>query len=70
MSILIDQVTPHTPAARAGIQAGDRLVSVNGNLIRDVLDYRFYMIDTSLTVEVERESKSHFYHIQSAPGIL
>ena len=25
MSILIDSVTPHTPAAKAGIQAGDRL---------------------------------------------
>ena len=32
MSILIDSVTPHTPAAKAGILAGDRLVAVNGNL--------------------------------------
>ena len=47
MSILIDSVTPHTPAAKAGIRDGDRLVAVNGNLIHDVLDYRFYMIDTS-----------------------
>ena len=52
MSILIDSVTPHTPAAKAGILAGDRLVAVNGNLIHDVLDYRFYMIDTALTVDV------------------
>ena len=51
-------VTPHTPAAKAGIRAGDRLVAVNGSLIHDVLDYRFYMIDTSLTVEVERNSSS------------
>ena len=57
MSILIDLVTPRTPAAKAGIRPGDRLVSVNGNLIHDVLDYRFYMIDTSLSVTVEREGK-------------
>ena len=41
MSILIDLVTPRTPAAKAGIHPGDRLVSVNGNPIHDVLDYRF-----------------------------
>ena len=38
MSIAIESVTPHTPAARAGIRAGDRLLSINGNVIRDVLD--------------------------------
>ena len=64
MSILIDSVTPHTPAAKAGIRAGDRLVAVNGNLIHDVLDYRFYMIDTALTVEVERDSKPLTFHIK------
>lgn len=64
MSILIDSVTPHTPAAKAGIRAGDRLVAVNGNLIHDVLDYRFYMIDTVLTVEVERDSKPLTFHIK------
>ena len=64
MSILIDSVTPHTPAAKAGILAGDRLVAVNGNLIHDVLDYRFYMIDTALTVEVERDSKPLTFHIK------
>ena len=36
MSILIDSVTPHPPAAKAGIQAGDRLVAVNGNLMFNV----------------------------------
>ena len=64
MSILIDSVTPHTPAAKAGIRAGDHLVAVNGNLIHDVLDYRFYMIDTALTVEVERDSKPLTFHIK------
>ena len=64
MSILIDLVTPRTPAAKAGIRPGDRLVSVNGNLIHDVLDYRFYMIDTSLSVTVEREGKPLTFQIK------
>ncbi len=31
------------------------LVSVSGNKIRDVLDYRFYIIEKKLTIEVERD---------------
>ena len=66
MPVLIDSVTPHTPAAKAGIHAGDRLLTINGNVIRDVLDYRFYMIDTTLTVEVERKDKLLSFHIKKA----
>ena len=66
MPVLIDSVTPHTPAAKAGIHAGDRLLTINGNVIRDVLDYRFYMIDTALTVEVERKDKLLSFHIKKA----
>lgn len=57
MSILIQSVEPQSAAAKAGLRAGDALVSLNGNAIRDVLDYRFYMIDTALTVEVLRDGK-------------
>ena len=33
MSILIDLVTPRTPAAKAGMQAGDIIVDVNDTVI-------------------------------------
>lgn len=52
------------PPPKPASWPGDRLVAVNGNLIHDVLDYRFYMIDTALTVEVERAGKPHFFHIK------
>ena len=64
MPIAIESVTPHTPAARAGIRAGDRLLSINGNVIRDVLDYRFYMIDTHLSVEVLRGEETLRFSIR------
>ena len=64
MSIAIESVTPHTPAARAGLRAGDRLLSINGNVIRDVLDYRFYMIDTRLSVEVLRGEETLRFSIR------
>ena len=38
----ITDVLPRSRAARAGLCAGDVLVSLNGHEIHDVLDYRFY----------------------------
>ncbi len=43
-------------AARAGVQPGDILVSVNGHEIRDVLDYRFYLADSQLSLVIHREA--------------
>ena len=50
--IVITEVSPSSPAARYGIRPGDRLVSLNGHLIADVLDYRFYMMEKLLKVEL------------------
>ena len=35
---------------------GDRLVSINGKEIEDVLDYKYFCYDTRLTVELEDEN--------------
>lgn len=53
--VKITYVEPRSRAERAGIRAGDRLLSIGGNEIEDVLDYRFYLADTLLTMECERE---------------
>lgn len=44
---------------KAGIQAGDILVSINGNEIRDVLDYRFYLTEKSVTLALLRDGKEY-----------
>ena len=43
--VKITAVEPHSKADAVGIEAGDVLVSVNGNDIHDVLDYRFYLTE-------------------------
>ena len=43
MAVKITSVEPGSPARRARIHKGDTLISINGNPITDVLDYRFYM---------------------------
>ena len=42
---------------KAGIKAGDKLVSVNGCEINDVLDYRFYITEKKLELVIERNGE-------------
>jgi len=43
MAVVISDVLPGSPAGEKGIEAGEKLVTVNGRPIYDVLDYRFYI---------------------------
>lgn len=52
MAFTIKEVDKGSPAMKAGIRSGDRIVSINGNEIKDVLDYRFYMTDSRLDIRV------------------
>lgn len=52
MSFVISSVEKNSPAEKAGILPGESIVSINGNVIKDVLDYRFYMIDSSIKIEI------------------
>ncbi|MBR2405996.1 MAG: DUF512 domain-containing protein [Clostridia bacterium] len=55
MAVTITGVVPGSPAAKKRIHSGDRLLSVNGQPIVDVLDYRFYEVEERLTLEVETQ---------------
>ena len=52
MSVLIKSVAHRSYAYRAGIKDGEYLLSINGNDIVDVLDYRFYQFYSSLELKV------------------
>lgn len=56
-------VLPRSIAAKAGIHGGDVLVSINQNEIRDVLDYRFYLTDTNVSVTLMRGAEPYTVHI-------
>lgn len=53
----ITSVDKHSYAEKAGIRAGDKLVSVNGYEIHDVLDYRFYITEKKLALVIERDGE-------------
>lgn len=48
MAITIMSVTPDSPAEKAGVKAGESLVSINGNEIKDALDFGFYCYENEL----------------------
>ena len=50
---VIQSVDAHSPAHRAKVKAGDKLLQVNGHPILDVLDYKFYTYDALLTLLLE-----------------
>ena len=52
MSVPIQDVARHSYAYRAGVRSGETLLSINGNEIVDVLDYRFYQINSSIELKV------------------
>ncbi len=47
-------VEPDSLAEEAGIESGDFLVSLNGNEVRDILEYRYMMSEYEVTVEIEK----------------
>jgi putative radical SAM enzyme (TIGR03279 family) len=54
MSLTVRSVRPESPAGRAGIRAGDRLLAVNDREVSDQLDLLFHGAEEELVVLVER----------------
>ncbi len=54
--ILINKVMPDSAATDAGLEPGDMLLSVNGQSIVDIFDYRFLTADSRLLLEIEKKN--------------
>lgn len=66
MAVVIRSVEPGSPADSAQIAAGDRLISINGHAIRDVLDYQFYLAEPVVHLTVENASGSRDITLKKA----
>ena len=56
--VVVAAVRQRTPAARAGLSVGDRIVAINGERLRDVIDFHFHGGVTELQLSVEREGRT------------
>ncbi len=57
--VRIKGVEAGSRAFRAGIRSGDRLISINGHEIGDILDYRFFETERELRLLLEREGREY-----------
>jgi putative radical SAM enzyme (TIGR03279 family) len=53
----IEKVIPQSPAAQAGIKAGDRLLSINRKQVRDVIDLMVYGGEPELRIVIQRKKE-------------
>jgi len=60
----IAQVAPGSVGHEIGIEPGDILVSINGHVLRDVIDYEFYSDDETLMLVVERDGERHRLEVE------
>lgn len=64
MKHLITGVDNGSIAQQLGIAVGDTLAAINGECIRDVIDYQAFCAQEALTVTVEREGESTEYSFE------
>ena len=62
--VRITGVEKRSYADKCGIKPGDILHTVNGNEICDVLDYRFYLTERSVTLELENNDGKYSVKIK------
>jgi putative radical SAM enzyme (TIGR03279 family) len=54
-------------ARELGIKPGAKLLSINGNPVRDMLDYRFYVSAEELEVLVEQDGEQIVFEVEKEP---
>lgn len=65
MNPLITGVEPKSPAAKARIKPGEKLKKINGQVIYDVLDYKYFEADCELELLLEnRRGKERVVYIE------
>ncbi|MGG7163630.1 DUF512 domain-containing protein [Clostridium ihumii] len=54
MKNIVAKVLPNSIAEEVEIESGDKLLSINGNEVKDIIDYKFLSTDEYLEIEVEK----------------
>lgn len=61
-------VLPNSPAAAAGLEVGDEIVSINGDVPRDVIAYRMLVDDADPILEIDRGGLSFDLTVEKREG--
>jgi len=60
----ITSIDNNSTAAEIGLQPGDEVYRINGQRVRDILDYRFLITDDNVEMEVRRGEEAVVYEIE------
>ncbi len=64
----IEKVLPDSPAHLAGLAAGDTIISINGRLICDAIDFIFHSNEEDLTLVIQRKDKKATFKLSLGEG--
>ena len=62
--VVIKSVERRSPADKAGVKPGDKLIAISGEPIGDVLDYRFYSSSAKCVLTVCRDGETLAFNIK------
>ena len=54
----VREIVPESPADLAGVQPGDLLKTINGQPVRDLVDYQFYASEEELLLGMDRNGRA------------
>jgi putative radical SAM enzyme (TIGR03279 family) len=63
-SVKIFSIDNNSTATELGLQPGDEIYRINGQRVRDILDYRFLITDEAVEMEVRRDGETTVYEIE------
>ena len=66
--VVIKEVEPNSLGERSGFRVGDRLLRINGEEVRDLIDFQVMSAEELLEVEIERGEELYEATIEREPG--
>jgi putative radical SAM enzyme (TIGR03279 family) len=64
MNAIINNIMEGSIAHETGIEKGDIILSINGQPVRDVIDYMFYLKDDHLNFKMQRDNKTYIFKVK------
>jgi putative radical SAM enzyme (TIGR03279 family) len=60
----ISKVVSGSIAEEVGIEVGDKLLSINNNKVKDIIDYKYLIVDEYVVLEVEKRKEEEIWEIE------
>lgn len=60
----ISKVYRGSIAEELGVEPGDKIISINGEKVNDIIDYRFLMAEDYVVIEIEKKDNSEIWELE------